>query len=141
MQGAKDLLGEGAVRPHRVVRVPTLKGREPCFERWKAGDFINFDPLPQIGKMKATKYLYPLPSDPVAVPTDRPFGLALEVTPPFGADHIVAVSAQSSLDALNAELRRLDGRPNARRAAALIAAAAARARGWWSGVQGLFTVP
>ena len=86
-------------------------------------------------------YLYPLPSDPVAVATDRPFGLALEVTPPFGADHIVAVSAQSSLDALNAELRRLDGRPNARRAAALIAAAAARAQGWWSGVQGLFTVP
>ena len=86
-------------------------------------------------------YLYPLPSDPVAVATDRPFGLALEVTPPFGADHIVAVSAQSSLDALNAELRRLDGRPNARRAAALIAAAAARAQGWWSGVQGLFTEP
>ena len=86
-------------------------------------------------------YLYPLPSDPDAVAVDRPFRLALEVTPPFGADHVVAVSAQSSLDVLNAELRRLDGQPAARRAAALLAGAAAGARGWWSGIQGLFTVP
>ena len=86
-------------------------------------------------------YLYPLPSDPETVATDRPFRLALEVTPPFGADHIVAVSARSSLDALNAELGRLDGRPAARRAAALLAGAAAGAQGWWSGIQGLFTVP
>ena len=86
-------------------------------------------------------YLYPLPSDPAALATDGAFRLALEVTPPFGADHIVAVSAQSSLDALNAELGRLDGRAAARRATALLSAAAAEAQGWWSGVQGLFTVP
>ena len=86
-------------------------------------------------------YLYPLPSDPAALPTGRPFNLELEVTPPFGADHVVAVSAHSPLDALNTELARLDGRPAARRAAELVAEAAAGAEGWWSGIQGLFTVP
>ena len=86
-------------------------------------------------------YLYPLPSDPVELPSGRPFHLELEVTPPFGADHVVAVSARSPLDALNAELVRLDGRPAARRAAELVAEAAAAAEEWWSGIQGLFTVP
>ena len=86
-------------------------------------------------------YLYPLPSDPVGLLSGRPFHLELEVTPPFGADHVVAVSARSPLDALNAELARLDGRPAARRAAELVAEAAAGAEGWWSGIQGLFTVP
>lgn len=86
-------------------------------------------------------YLYPLRSDPLELPSGRPFHLELEVTPPFGADHVVAVSARSPLDALNAELARLDGRPAARRAAELVADAAAGAEGWWSGIQGLFTVP
>ena len=86
-------------------------------------------------------YLYPLPSDPVELPTGQPFRLELEVTPPFGADHVVAVSAQSPLDALNAELARLDGRPAAHRAARLVAEAAAGAERWWSGIQGLFTIP
>lgn len=86
-------------------------------------------------------YLYPLASDPAEVPSGRPFRLELKATPPFGADHVVAVSAQSPLDALNAELARLDGRPAADRAASLVAEAAAGAEGWWSGIQGLFTVP
>ena len=86
-------------------------------------------------------YLYPLPSDPDDLRSGRPFHLELEITPPFGADHVVAVSARSPLDALNAELARLDGRPAARQAAELVAAAAAGAEGWWSGIQGLFTVP
>ena len=86
-------------------------------------------------------YLYPLPSDPAAVPFGQPFRLALDVTPPFGADHVVAVSAASPLTALNSELEALDGRPAARRAAELLAEAAAGADGWWSGIQGLFTVP
>ena len=86
-------------------------------------------------------YLYPLSSDPAQLPAGQPFRLELEVTPPFGADHVVAVSAQSPLIALNAELHRLDGRPAARRAAELLAEAAAGAEGWWSGIQGLFSVP
>ena len=86
-------------------------------------------------------YLYPLASDPPQTPAGRPFRLELEVTPPLGADHVVAVTAGSPLQALNAELRRLDGRPEARRAAELLAGAAAGTVEWWSGIQGLFTVP
>ena len=61
--------------------------------------------------------------------------------PPCGADHVVAVSAGSALDGLNAALERLDGQVAADRAAALLAAAKAEARGWSSGVQGLYTAP
>ncbi len=89
----------------------------------------------------AVHFLYPLPSDPARIATDEPFRLRLAVTPPFGADHVVAVSAAAPLDALNAALARLDGRPAARRAAELLAEAAAEARGWQSGIQGLFTTP
>ena len=54
-------------------------------------------------------------SDPARFMLDRPFRLALAVTPPFGVDHIVAVSADSPLHTLNAELAcRLNGRPAAR---------------------------
>ena len=86
-------------------------------------------------------YLYPLPSDPPGVAVGIPFRLALEATPPFGADHLVAVSAAGPLDALNAGLEALDGQDAARQAAELIAAAAAGAEGWRSGIQGLYTVP
>ena len=86
-------------------------------------------------------YLYPLPSDPVELPLGQPFRLELEVTPPFGADHVVAVSSDKPLTALNAALHALDGRPTARRAVELLAETAAGTEGWWSGIQGLFTVP
>ena len=88
-------------------------------------------------------YLYPDPrrSDPETVDPGRPFSLELEVTPPFGADHIVAISAATSLGSLNAKLLRLDGRRAARRVAELLADAAADADQWWSGIQGLFTAP
>ena len=86
-------------------------------------------------------YLYPLPSDPVRVASDEPFRLELEVTPPFGADHVVAMSAATPLDALNAALARLDGKLAAQSVAELMAGAAAEASGWRSGIQGLFTAP
>ena len=86
-------------------------------------------------------YLYPLPSDPARVKGGAPFRLRLAVTPPFGADHVVALSAAAPPDALNADLMRLDGRKAARQAAALLVEAAAAMPGWRSGVQGLFTAP
>ena len=86
-------------------------------------------------------YLYPLPSDPVELPLGQPFRLELEVTPPFGADHVVAVSSDKPLAALNAALHALDGRPTAGRAVELLAEASAGTEGWWSGIQGLFTIP
>ena len=87
-------------------------------------------------------YLYPpRPYHSAEVATGRPFELKAKVTSPFGADHVVAVSASSSLDALNAALERLDGREAAGRAVTLLADAKAGARGWSSGVQGLYTAP
>ena len=86
-------------------------------------------------------YLYPLPSDPPEIAPGEPFRLGLEVTPPFGADHVVAASAEHSLAALNDGLRRLDGRRDAPQAAALMAETATRAGGWRSGVLGLYTIP
>lgn len=86
-------------------------------------------------------YLYPLAGDPDAVSVDGPFRLPLEVTPPFGADHIVAVSAGSTLASLNAALAELDGRRAAGAAVERLVAAAASATDWWSGIQGLYTRP
>ncbi len=86
-------------------------------------------------------YLYPQPDHPAEVATGRPFELKAIVAKPFGADHVVAVSAGSSLDALNAALKRLDGREAAGRAVALLAEAKAGASGWSSGIQGLYTAP
>jgi len=71
----------------------------------------------------------------------RPFPLTLRVTEPFGADHIVAVSAASPLGLLDIELERLDGDQAARRVAGLLVAASGQATDWWSGVQGLFSIP
>ena len=87
------------------------------------------------------QYLYPRAGDPATVPPGQAFRLPLQATPPFGADHIVAVSASRPLDALNAALERLDGQAAPRRAAELLADAAAGSAQWWSGIQGLFTAP
>ena len=89
-------------------------------------------------------HLYPQErlEDPERVATDRPFREKLRVTPPFGADHIVAVSAARPMSGLNAELMRLDGQTAAETAAELLLAAmAAGTAGWQSGIQGLFTAP
>ena len=86
-------------------------------------------------------YLYPLPGDDPAEVADGSFELPAVVTPPFGADHVVAVSAGSALDGLNAALQLLDGQVAAEKAAALLAEASAQAQGWSSGVQGLYTAP
>ena len=95
----------------------------------------------------AVHYLYPAPSDPMETPVDQAFELDdVEVTEPFGADHVVAVSAATSLAPLNAALKRLSCRrtpcPSAAgRAAALLAEATAGASGWSSGILGLYTEP
>ena len=86
-------------------------------------------------------YLYPLPGDPERVTPGRPFRLPLKVIEPFGADHVVALSAAEPLHRLNADLQRLDGQPEARQVADLLAAAATETEDWWSGIQGLFTAP
>ena len=87
-------------------------------------------------------YLYPGPDDnPAGLAVGRPFEFRVEVGEPYGADHVVAVSAGSALDGLNASLRSLNGKVAADRAAALLSAAKAGAADWSSGVQGLYTAP
>ena len=91
-------------------------------------------------------YLYPRPCalfpDPCEEPgtlTTASFELEAEVEWPYGADHVVAVSAASALDGLNAALRRLDRQVAADRTVALLSVAKAGACGWSPGVQGLYT--
>ena len=86
-------------------------------------------------------YLYPQHDDPPGVAVGRPFRVELQAEHPFGADHLVAVSAAVPLHSLNDELKALDGQRAARRAADLLATAAARADGWSSGIQGVYTTP
>ena len=87
------------------------------------------------------QFLHPWPSGPAGVAIDRPYELKTDVVPPFGADHVVAVSAGSSLDALDAALRDLHGQFASRRAVELLAEARAEAHDWSSGIQGLYTAP
>ena len=85
------------------------------------------------------QHLHSGPSGHPTVPTDVPFRFEIEteVIPPFGADHVVAVSADSPLDALNDRLMRLDGS----NAATELADVLAEASGWSLGIQGLYTAP
>ena len=80
-------------------------------------------------------------SGSAGVAIGRPYGFEAEVRPPFGADHVVAVSAGGSLDALDAALEGLNGRLAAGRAVELLAEAKAGASDWSSGIQGLYTAP
>ena len=71
------------------------------------------------------------------VAADVPFRFETRVVDPFRVDHVVAVSADSPLDALNDRLMRLHGS----KAATELADALAEARGWSLGIQGLYTAP
>ena len=81
------------------------------------------------------------PGDASRIAPDRPFPVKLRVTEPFGVDHLVAVSAASPLGRLDVALERLEGRRAARRVAELLVSASAGAEDWWSGVQGLYSIP
>ena len=71
-------------------------------------------------------------------PLDAPVEVTLKVTPPFGADHLVAIASQDDLADLADKLRELDGR-RAGREAALLIAEGLKDRRWQLGIQPLFT--
>jgi hypothetical protein len=52
--------------------------------------------------------------DPLTVDTARPFRLAMQVSPPFGADHLVAITHAEAPMALHARLAALNGQRGAR---------------------------
>lgn len=83
---------------------------------------------------------YPLPDDPETVPTGRPVRVSFKVTPPFGADHIIAVASDQSLGELAVLLRSLDGKPAPRPALEAVIAAVRQGRRQL-GIQGLYTAP
>ena len=83
---------------------------------------------------------YTLPDDPETVPTGRPVSVSFKVTPPYGADHIIAVASDQSLGELAALLRSLDGKPAPRQAVEAVIAAVRQGRRQL-GIQGLYTAP
>lgn len=83
---------------------------------------------------------YPLPEDPETVPKGRPVSVSFKVTPPFGADHIIAVASDQSLGELTALLRSLDGN-HAPRPAVEAVIAVLRQGNRQLGIQGLYTAP
>lgn len=85
-------------------------------------------------------YHYPWPEDPDRVPTGRPVKVEFDVTPPFGADHIIAVASDQSLGELAALLKSLDGKPAPRPAVEAVLEAIRQGRRQL-GIQGLFTAP
>jgi hypothetical protein len=96
--------------------------------------------LVNLGGDGTVQFLYPRPGDPVAVNISRPYVLNdFTVTPPYGADHLVAIASEQPLTELAATLRRLDGQRAARELAALLAQLPPA--GVQVGVQGIFTAP
>jgi hypothetical protein len=83
---------------------------------------------------------YPWPEDPERVPTGRPVKVEFDVTPPFGADHLIAVASDQSLGELAALLKSLDGKPSPGPAVEAVLDAIRQGRRQL-GIQGLFTAP
>lgn len=86
------------------------------------------------------QFLYPLAerSDPPAIDPEAPYRLPLDVTAPFGADHIVAVASAQEQSELLATLRRLDGRREVAPAVQELRRSASNSQ-VRIGIQGIFT--
>ncbi|HPE70743.1 MAG TPA: caspase family protein [Candidatus Competibacter sp.] len=86
------------------------------------------------------QFLYPLPQDPKTVPIDRPFTLKqIQVTTPYGADHVVAVVTPKELATFHTQLRGLDDQPKAEALGRIL-----REAHWGTyqmGVLGTYTAP
>jgi hypothetical protein len=86
--------------------------------------------------------LFPLENERGVAPADGARKLldGITVEPPFGADHVVALSAARPLEAAAAALRRLHGRREPL-AALTVLTEAADGGEWQAGLAGLFTGP
>lgn len=81
--------------------------------------------------------LYPQPAEErTPHPKDRPFAVKLEVEPPFGADHFLAISTDAPLAGMLDALRQTKGRPAALELARLIAGPELQI-----GLHGVYTAP
>lgn len=107
--------GDGLFRPPARVTIAV----EP-----REGPYLTLVNLASTG---VVNYLYPhdgsldarFVDDPLVAP-DVPFELPAAVRPPFGADHLVALSSRVRPEALQRAMMRLDGQPAALEALALL---------------------
>ncbi len=62
-------------------------------------------------------FIYPIDEgrvhDSPTIPLDGPYRLPLQITPPFGADHFIAIASAARLTTLHQELKALDGKQEA----------------------------
>jgi Caspase domain len=86
------------------------------------------------------QFLYPLleRKDPTAIDPEAPYKLPLDVSAPFGADHLVAVASAREQSDLLATLRKLDGKKEAALAAQALKRSASNSQTRY-GIQGIFT--
>ena len=165
ISGQGDVLARDLVRPALQTLIDKWRGLEKLkFER--LGDRLTMRVLPNDGTHRqgeemafeiddirlpylvffslsgdgTLNFHYPLPDDPETLPPGQPVKVAFKVTPPFGADHIIAVASDQSLGELTALLRSLDGKPAPRPAVEAVIAAIRQGRRQL-GLQGLYTAP
>jgi hypothetical protein len=86
------------------------------------------------------QFLYPVTerADPPTIDPGSPYQLPLNVSAPFGADHVVAVASAHELSELLATLRKLDGQKEAALAARELTRSASNPQ-VRVGMQGIFT--
>jgi Caspase domain/Domain of unknown function (DUF4384) len=85
------------------------------------------------------QFLYPLTdADPTTIAPESPYQLPLNVSAPFGADHVVAVASAHELSELLTTLRKLDGQKEAALAANELMRSASNPQ-VRVGMQGIFT--
>ena len=165
ISGQGDVLARDLVRPALQTLIDKWRGLEKLkFER--LGDRLTMRVLPNDGTHRqgeemafeiddirlpylvffslsgdgTLNFHYPLPDDPETLPQGRPVKVDFKVTPPYGADHIIAVASDQSLGELTALLRSLDGKPAPRPAVEAVIAAIRQGRRQL-GLQGLYTAP
>lgn len=86
------------------------------------------------------QFLYPVSGDPPSLGAERRFEVQFQVTPPFGADHIVAITTAEPPTILQRMLKRFSGQPATQAIANALAPVLADPQGQ-IGIQGLFTRP
>jgi hypothetical protein len=87
------------------------------------------------------QFLYPLTGrhDPPTIEPGPPYQLPLDVSAPFGADHLVAIASARELSELLATLRKIDGTKEVALATKVLAKSASNSP-VRVGMQGIFTV-
>jgi hypothetical protein len=113
-----------------------------------AGDIIRFE-ISELGFRYLTmfslsgdgtvNYLYPFPQDNPLVHED-PYTLKLRVQPPFGADHLIAITSEEQPISLQKALGRLEGQRAGRTVPTLLQEHIADKK-YRMGLQGLYTSP